>query len=82
PIQAVLGLQRKDTGRAVQVQLDASIVPWADEMKTLMPKAVGGQASTAELERFGLLWQDRVRKMLVLHANDTQMVQVTEWKPA
>ena len=82
PIQAVLGLQRKDTGRAVQVQFNESLVPWADETRALMPIAVAGKASVAELQRFGQLWQDRVRKILVIHANDPQMIQVIDWKSA
>lgn len=82
PIQAVLGLQRRDTGRAVQVQFNESFVPWADETRALMPKAVAGNASAAELENFGQLWQDRVRKILVIHANDPQMIQVIDWQPA
>ena len=49
-----------------------------DEMKALMPKAISGQASAAELARFGALWQDRVRKMVVEHAADTAMVQVSD----
>ena len=82
PIQAVLGLQRKDTGRAVQVQFNESFVPWEDETRALMPKAVAGKASAAELERFGQLWQDRVHKILVIHAHDPQMIQVTDWTSA
>ena len=82
PIQAVLGLQRRDKGRAVQVQFNESFVPWAEETRALMPKAVAGQASAAELERFAELWQDRVRKILVIHANDPQMIQVIDWQPA
>ena len=77
-IAQVLGLRRKDTGQAVQVRLDGSMVPWPDEMKALMPKAISGQASAAELARFGALWQDRVRKMVVEHAADTAMVQVSD----
>ena len=78
-LEGVLGLRRTDTGKAVQVRLDASVVPWPDEMKTLMPKAVTGQASPAEQARFAELWQGRVRTMLVEHANDTAMVQVSDW---
>ena len=82
PIQAVLGLQRTDTGRAVQVQVNESSGPWAVETRALMPKAVVGKASAAELERFGQLWQERVRKILVIHANDPQMIQVSDWTSA
>ena len=81
-LDGVLGLRRKDTGKAVQVKLDANVVPWTDEMKALMPKAISGQASAAELARFGALWQDRVRKMVVEHAADTAMVQVSDLKAA
>lgn len=79
PMRGTIGLRRKDTGTAVQVELDASVVPWPDEMRTLLPKAASGQASTAELQRFGELWQERVRKMLIEHADDGAMVQVSNW---
>lgn len=79
PMQGTIGLRRKDTGAAVQVELDASVVPWSDEMRTLLPKAASGQANAAELQRFGELWQERVRKMLIDHADDTSMVQVSAW---
>ena len=39
-------------------------------------------ASAAELARFAELWQDRVRKMVVEHAADTSMVQVSDLKVA
>jgi len=79
PMRGSIGLRRKDTGAAVQVELDASVVPWPDEMRTLLPKAVSGQASTAELQRFGELWQERVCKMLIDHADDIDMIQVSNW---
>ena len=79
PMRGSIGLRRKDTDAAVQVELDASVVPWPDEMRTLLPKAVSGQASTAELQRFGELWQERVCKMLIDHADDIDMIQVSNW---
>lgn len=81
PVQGVFGLRRMDTGKAVQVSLDASVVPWTDEMREVMPKAVGGAASDAELARFGELWQARVSKMLTEHATDPRMVKVSDWQP-
>ncbi len=79
PMQGAMGLRRKDTSAAVQVALDASIVPWPDEMRVLLPKAVSGQASAAELQRFGELWQGRVGKMLVDHVDNVNMIQVSNW---
>ncbi|ABI60450.1 hypothetical protein [Nitrosomonas eutropha] len=79
PLQGEIGLRRKDTGAAVQVVLDASVVPWPNEMRQLLPKAVSGQASSAELQYFGELWQERVRQMLIEHAGDANLVQVNTW---
>lgn len=80
PVRGVLGLRRMDTGRAVQVALDASVVPWPDEMRRVMPLAASGQADAAQLQRFGELWQGRVRSMLTEHASNPQMIQVTDWQ--
>lgn len=80
PVRGVLGLRRMDTGRAVQVALDAAVVPWPNEMRQLMPLAASGQADAAQLQRFGELWQGRVCSMLTEHASDPQMIQVTDWQ--
>ena len=82
PVQGTLGLRRHDTGRAVQVELDASVVPWPDEMRALLPRAAAGRAIADELARFGTLWQARVRQMLVEHADDPRLVQVSAWDAA
>ena len=79
PVPAAMGLRRRGTGIAVQAELNASVVPWPSEMRGLIPLAVGGQANPEQLQRFGELWQDRVRKMLVEHADGAAMVQVQSW---
>lgn len=80
PVRGVLGLRRMDTGAAVQVALDASVVPWPDEMRRVLPLAASGRADAAQLQRFGELWQGRVRAMLTEHATDPQMIQVAPWQ--
>jgi formylmethanofuran dehydrogenase subunit E len=80
PVAGTFALRRMDTGKAVQVSLNAAIVPWTDEMRGVMPKAVGGYASDEDLARFGKLWQGRVCTMLTEHATDPRMVQVSEWR--
>ena len=79
PVQGSFGLRRVDTGRAVQVALDAQVVPWPGEMRALLPRAAAGRANADELARFGELWQARVRQVLVEHATDPRLVQVREW---
>ncbi|HEZ4016380.1 TPA: hypothetical protein WID08_000611 [Neisseria meningitidis] len=77
-INGTLALRRRDTGKTVAVSLNAALQPFAPEMRELMPKAVGGSASAEELERFGQLWQARVKAFLTESADDPQFVIVRE----
>jgi len=71
-----LRLRRLDTGATVEVEADASRIPMAPAQRVLMPLVLQGGADTAELREFGRLWQDRVRRMLVDHADDPNLVRV------
>ena len=79
PIEGTIGLRRRDTGTGVIVDINTASVPHDPSMDMLMPKAVSGQASAAELKQFGLLWQDRVRRMLVEHADDPKLIHLYGW---
>ncbi|HOM14312.1 MAG TPA: FmdE family protein [Rubrivivax sp.] len=79
PVQETLGLRRNDTGQALQVSLDASLVAWPDEMHALLPKAAAGRASETELARFGQLWQDRVRRIFE-QADDPRLIRIRPWQ--
>jgi hypothetical protein len=46
-------------------------------MKELMQKTMMGIASADERREFGVLWQERVKRILVDHADDTGLVIVT-----
>ena len=78
PITGLMALTRVDNGARVELELNPSVVPFPVEMQTLMPKTVSGQASDAELARFGELWQSRVRAMLLEHGDDPQLLQIIE----
>ncbi len=80
PMIGTLALRRRDTGAAVQVEMNAAVVPWPDEMRMLMPSVVTGRATPAEEQRFGELWQDRVRRMLIDHADDPQLIEIGQWE--
>jgi len=79
PIEGTIGLRRRDTGTGVIVDINTASVPHDPGMDMLMPKTVSGQASAAELKQFGLLWQDRVRRMLVEHADDPKLIHLYGW---
>lgn len=71
-----LRLRRLDTGATVEVELDTSVVPADPALHLLLPQVIHGQADAEALLRFGGLWQERVRRMLLEHADDPVMVQV------
>jgi hypothetical protein len=72
-----LRFTRLDTGAAIEVKADLSRVPGDPRMGALMPLCLAGQASTAQQETFRTLWQERVRKLLLEHATDPQVIVVT-----
>jgi hypothetical protein len=80
PIDGLLALRRCDTGRGVVLDLNMASVPANPEMSTLFPKTVAGQADESELARFGMLWQDRVARMLRDHADDPELVRIHVWE--
>lgn len=69
-------LRRNDTGATVEVQYNPGSVPWSDEMRPLMMAVVGGQADTEQTQRFGELWQERVRRILIDHHDDPDVIRV------
>lgn len=82
PIDGLMALRRRDTGRGVILDLDTARVPSPPEMPILFSKAVTGQADADEQARFATLWQGRVARMLMEHTDDPSLVQVCEWNRA
>jgi formylmethanofuran dehydrogenase subunit E len=61
---------RVDTGVAVDAAADVRAVPADPELGELMQRAVAGSATPAEQKRFGELWQQRVRTILLERGDD------------
>jgi len=80
-IQGVMALRRRDTGQGVVVDIDTGAVPHAAEMAAVMPQAVAGEADEAGLSTFAALWQDRVRRMLIEHADDPKLIHLYDLEP-
>lgn len=69
-------LSRIDTGAAVSVSVRAERVPGDPRMRGLLQQCMTGTATPEDEAQFGALWQDRVRRLLVEHGDDPQLVVV------
>jgi hypothetical protein len=74
--QGTLRFTRVDTGAAVEVAADLSGVPGDPRIGELMPPCLSGLATAAQQREFQSLWQDRVRRLLLDHADDADVIRI------
>lgn len=67
---------RLDDGRSVAATLHLERVPGDPRMAWAMSRCLGGDAQPEEAALFRELWQDRVRRILVEHADDPELVAI------
>jgi hypothetical protein len=67
---------RTDTGSAVSGSVRTERVPMDPRMRGLLQQCMTGAASREDEAQFRALWQDRVRRLLVDHQDDPQLVVV------
>ncbi|MBX3647107.1 MAG: hypothetical protein KF853_07100 [Rhodocyclaceae bacterium] len=67
---------RKDNGAAVEVTAHLEHVPGEPRMRELMSACIAGHASDEMQREFGRLWQERVRRLLLEHARDAEVIAV------
>ena len=67
--------KRLDTGAAVAVVFDASAVPADESQRARMQAVVQNRETPEQQAEFARLWQARVRRMLLEHADDEAMVR-------
>ena len=73
-IDAELRFTRIDSGARVSVSYHPEIVPAPSELQERMPKLLAGAASAADKTEFGRLWQMRVKRILIDHFDDPELV--------
>lgn len=69
---------RLDTGAAVELAARLDRVPGDPRIGELMPLCLGGTANEDETGLFHTLWQDRVRRLLLEHADDPEVIVVSQ----
>ena len=72
-IEGLIRFTRIDTGKFVEVIYNPFIPP-KPEMQGLMQKSISGQASDAEKDEFGKLWQARVEEILIYNFDNSEVV--------
>ena len=72
-IEGLIRFTRIDTGKSVEVIYNPFIPP-KPEMQGLMQKSISGQASDAEKDAFGKLWQARVEEILIYNFDNPEVV--------
>ncbi|MCF6201364.1 MAG: FmdE family protein [Hydrogenimonas sp.] len=75
-IEGEVMLRRVDNGDSVNLSYNPSVVPGNAEQQVLMQKIMQGTATEEERLRFGELWQERVKKILLSKELWPQMIKV------
>lgn len=68
---------RVDTGAVVDAQADLSSVPADPEMPELLMRCLHGPDAAELTSRFGQMWQDRVRRILIDHGDDPAVFRIS-----
>ena len=72
-----LRFTRLDTGASVEASADLSHVQGDPRTSELMSLCLSGQATPQQQQTFRSAWQDRVRRLLLEHADDPQVIRVS-----
>lgn len=73
-IPATLGLRRTDSGAGVLATYRPDRVPADPLMRNSLQALLAGDGDAQTHQTFARLWQDRVRRILVDHADDAELV--------
>lgn len=72
---------RTDNGAQVDAAADVRRVPGDPQTPVLMQRCLSGEASPQEVGRFGTMWQDRVRRILLDHGEDKHVFVIRVTTP-
>jgi hypothetical protein len=73
-IEGEMALERVDTLERVTLSYNPSFVMSDPRMGELLPLVASARADASQLELFGILWQDRVKQILIEYKNDPRLL--------
>jgi len=65
---------RLDTNKSIELTYNPNIVPPSQRLQELMQLVISKNASEGEMKEFGVLWQERVKRILIDNANNDRMI--------
>lgn len=74
-MEGEMALERVDTLERVILTYNPSFVLPTPQMNELLPLILSGRADDDARVLFGTLWQDRVKRILIDHKDDSQLVK-------
>ncbi len=76
PMAGEVRFTRLDTGISVELDYRPAVVPPDPALPALMARVLGGEPNASLRAEFARLWQARVRRILLEHADDPDLVVV------
>lgn len=76
-IEGEMALERVDSGARVTLRYDPSSILPDVQMKELMMTVLRGSADEQDRHRFGEMWQDRVRRIMIEGQKSSSLVKTT-----
>lgn len=77
-VEGEVSFERTDNGASVALSMQMNQVEADPRSGPLLRKILAGLASPQERSEFATLWQDRVRRILIDHADDPQLIVETK----
>ena len=77
-LEGEVSFERLDNGATVQIAAHLNRVEANPRTGTLLRKILEGLATPQEATEFAALWQERVKRILIDHADDPELIAATE----
>jgi len=75
-IEGELEFARTDNAARIQLSYHPEVVPPDPRIRELLQAIASGGGSSVAREEFALLWQERVQRILIGHADDPELIVV------